>query len=595
MQCRKPCGGRDNPRLFVYDLPVAYRVRGRNARDVDGKSFSFEGNPSRQLTLAWMYDVATIFYARALSYRCRVHTPQLADLFYVPAYNTEMCQHPSSFCAEQPRGPANHHNALYQRLHDQAGNALEAHGGVDHIFLTPRPGAWYFESHPLCELDLLDPRLGAAPRLSIEQRAPREDVNPFAYKAAAIFTSVPYPSWVRLDATALRQRRSRYSSRRDSVDTVPWRADHARPFRITGCFSILAGPPPVNELRRRLRSQCLNSPGECVYFTSSDRLVVVRGRRGRAGRASTSSSASPSTSPFASHSRAAALYWNSTFCLMPGGDSVTRKATMDALLLGCIPVFFHRGQIAQYSWHWSSWVANATVFVDWREILDNTTGMVEALRGISDARVRRMRATIAAHAHRMHWAMDDAPEADHAPEAADDPSAATMQVPCRGEEEQVQDAFTITLQALHARAADASVVEAGRRKQSTAGRAHALSLYSFVNVSRAMGALDGECRGSTGASDPQSCADNQSTPWKVPPHPLGRPNVASIKACIHLCERCARCRWVSYSLMLQHCKWHHSCDPGVNGSNLERRYEIWTYRSLRVKSSDGTSIVPVKL
>ena len=42
-------------------------------------------------------------------------------------------------------------------------------------------------------------------------------------------------------------------------------------------------------------------------------------------------------------------------------DSVTRKATLDALLLGCIPVLFHQGQVDQWDWHWGAWVRNATV------------------------------------------------------------------------------------------------------------------------------------------------------------------------------------------------------------------------------------------
>ena len=32
--------------------------------------------------------------------------------------------------------------------------------------------------------------------------------------------------------------------------------------------------------------------------------------------------------------RTALLYWDSTFCLQPGGDTITRKAIIDALLLG---------------------------------------------------------------------------------------------------------------------------------------------------------------------------------------------------------------------------------------------------------------------
>mmetsp|Transcript_38105 Transcript_38105/g.38790 ORF Transcript_38105/g.38790 Transcript_38105/m.38790 type:complete len:86 (-) Transcript_38105:163-420(-) len=35
------------------------------------------------------------------------------------------------------------------------------------------------------------------------------------------------------------------------------------------------------------------------------------------------------------------MYRDSVFCLMPGGPTWSRKATLDALVSGCIPVVFH--------------------------------------------------------------------------------------------------------------------------------------------------------------------------------------------------------------------------------------------------------------
>ena len=45
------------------------------------------------------------------------------------------------------------------------------------------------------------------------------------------------------------------------------------------------------------------------------------------------------------------LYASSIFCLQPPGDAVSRKGVVDALLLGCIPVLFHIGQVKQWPWH----------------------------------------------------------------------------------------------------------------------------------------------------------------------------------------------------------------------------------------------------
>lgn len=49
------------------------------------------------------------------------------------------------------------------------------------------------------------------------------------------------------------------------------------------------------------------------------------------------------------------LYAESTFCLMPGGDFPTRKALVDALLSGCIPVTFNLFTgINQMPYHWGN-------------------------------------------------------------------------------------------------------------------------------------------------------------------------------------------------------------------------------------------------
>lgn len=41
-----------------------------------------------------------------------------------------------------------------------------------------------------------------------------------------------------------------------------------------------------------------------------------------------------------------------TFCLQPPGDTPTRRSTFDAILAGCIPVFFEdQSAKTQYGWH----------------------------------------------------------------------------------------------------------------------------------------------------------------------------------------------------------------------------------------------------
>ena len=45
-------------------------------------------------------------------------------------------------------------------------------------------------------------------------------------------------------------------------------------------------------------------------------------------------------------------FMGSVFCLQPRGDTQTRRSTFDAIIAGCIPVFFNKdGAYTQYTWH----------------------------------------------------------------------------------------------------------------------------------------------------------------------------------------------------------------------------------------------------
>jgi len=45
------------------------------------------------------------------------------------------------------------------------------------------------------------------------------------------------------------------------------------------------------------------------------------------------------------------VYGNATFCLMPPGDTPTRKGIFDSVLMGCIPVFFDN-HLLSYKYEW---------------------------------------------------------------------------------------------------------------------------------------------------------------------------------------------------------------------------------------------------
>jgi len=552
-----------SPRLFIYELPDSYRHYGRiTAGSVEGTTWLRSGDQFTATNLPYefsgisMYEHGRLYYERALKYRCRVYDPAKADLFYVPAHNTEQQFRASSFCAEQPRGPAEHFNALFGRLQSQAPGALEALGGINHFVLSTRIGAPQYETNPFCELNLADYRLGSAARLSIEQRAMEEDLppkGPFAYTASPEYISVPYPSWVRMNTTRL--------DSENSGLPIPWRDAHARSILAVGCFGTRAfnirGPKGIGSVPHPLAALRIGLHRRCLAASSHASLPASL-----SGISVKCTFLKPNASVnFAK--AAATLYWRSVFCLMPSGDSATRKATLDALLLGCIPVLFHRSQLNQWLWHWGGWVSNATVFIESQKVVDNITDPIEALAAIPVERVRLMQQTLAENAHRMHYAYGDG-------------GNRTLQD---------GDAFDVTLRALHARASDGALIAKGKKTQMLSHQRIEPAFHTYRRLNETVQALDGQCKGSTGASSSRgACSPNTSewAPWNTL-RPLLRERVSSPEGCEKLCRRCARCNYVSYSWMMRVCTWAHAC----NTSRLDKRWELWTYRTWRVSSTSG--------
>jgi hypothetical protein len=85
------------------------------------------------------------------------------------------------------------------------------------------------------------------------------------------------------------------------------------------------------------------------------------------------------------------LMESAVFCVQPRGDSFTRKATFDAILAGCIPVFFHPvSAYLQYSWHLPRDYRSYSVFIPHSDVEDRNASIEAALRRIPPATVARM-------------------------------------------------------------------------------------------------------------------------------------------------------------------------------------------------------------
>ncbi|CAD6267354.1 unnamed protein product [Miscanthus lutarioriparius] len=83
---------------------------------------------------------------------------------------------------------------------------------------------------------------------------------------------------------------------------------------------------------------------------------------------------------------------SAAFCLQPPGDSYTRRSAFDAMLAGCVPVFFHPGSAyTQYRWHLPADHTRYSVFVPGDSVRNGTVRVEDALRRFGPAEVAAMR------------------------------------------------------------------------------------------------------------------------------------------------------------------------------------------------------------
>ena len=94
-------------------------------------------------------------------------------------------------------------------------------------------------------------------------------------------------------------------------------------------------------------------------------------------------------------------YRDAVYSLQPAGDDPARKAVIDSLTLGCIPVLFHRAQLELWGTHWGPWLANSSVYLPYEKVISGELDVLAALRAVPPERVEQMQRTIATHAQRM--------------------------------------------------------------------------------------------------------------------------------------------------------------------------------------------------
>jgi len=104
------------------------------------------------------------------------------------------------------------------------------------------------------------------------------------------------------------------------------------------------------------------------------------------------------------------LYTRSRLCLMPGGDFPSRKAVLDAMFSGCVPVTFQpTSAISQWPWHWEKHAPHCVLLFKMEEFMLDPQGSMAALRGMArnTTLIESRRRCFAEVAYRMQYNKPD--------------------------------------------------------------------------------------------------------------------------------------------------------------------------------------------
>ncbi|XP_062213869.1 probable xyloglucan galactosyltransferase GT19 [Phragmites australis] len=299
------------------------------------------------------------FHRRILERDCLVHRPALADAVFVPYY-AALDALPYMLDPALLNYSALHGLPLAQFLERDRPQVLARHHGHDHFFVLAGP-AWDY-SQPLDT----DPRMWGTTSLlrrpdfdnftilTLESRA-----WPWQEHAIPHPTSFHPASLPRLQAWLSRARRSRRTT------LMLYAGGISKPSRPNIRGSILA--------------ECANRTGACTIVDCSGGACALN--------------------PI--------MYMRpmlkAKFCLEPPGDTPSRRSTFDAIVAGCVPVFFeHAAARLQYGWHLPPGKYDEfSVTIPKESVVQGGVKIAEVLAAVPDAEVASMRARMLEMAPRV--------------------------------------------------------------------------------------------------------------------------------------------------------------------------------------------------
>ncbi|KQJ96968.1 xyloglucan galactosyltransferase KATAMARI1 homolog [Brachypodium distachyon] len=350
---RDRCAGRyiymyDLPARFNADLVPAYQKHSPitdMSNDGLGSPITPDQDGAGFLPEKGAYDtdqhvLGMIFHARMKRYECLTHDPAAAAAVFVPFY--------AGFDASMRLWKTDlpERDALARDLVEWLTRRPEwrAMGGRDHFLVAGRV-AWDFlrgkDDNGWGTTFLTFPAIRNTTVLSIE-------ASPWVGHDFG----VPYPSHFHPASDA---------------DVAAWQGRMRQAGR-KWLWAFAGGPRPGSKktVRAQIIQQCSDS-STCATFASA-------------------------TGHHNSPGRIMALLESARFCLQPCGDSFTRKSTFDAILAGCIPVYFHPlSAYVQYTWHLPRDYRSYSVFIPQADVARRNVSIEDVLRKIPPAQVARMR------------------------------------------------------------------------------------------------------------------------------------------------------------------------------------------------------------
>ncbi|XP_074357726.1 putative xyloglucan galactosyltransferase GT19 [Apium graveolens] len=299
-----------------------------------------------------------IFHRRLLEYPCLTNDHTLASAIFVPYYaGIDALKY---LYGQDQNSSFLHGVDLYHHIrHIDRPEIWKRHKGHDHFLIMARP-AWDF-SQPL----LNDPPIWGTSFLELQEfynvtaLTFESRAYPFQEIAIPYPTSFHPPNLALFDSWISRVRRSRRNT-----------------------LMLFAGGGGISNnpnVRRSIRLECENSTNwrnESDEYSRFCEFVDC-------------------SNGICEHDPIKFMkpMLQASFCLQPPGDTPTRRSTFDAILAGCIPVFFEEMSAkAQYVWHLpEDEYEEFSVFIPKEDVVFKGVKILDVLTSIPRARVRRMR------------------------------------------------------------------------------------------------------------------------------------------------------------------------------------------------------------